>query len=165
MANIRHERAMRLRDRAILFISSGGFVGKIPFAPGTFGSVLGLPVCYCLTFVRVRIAVLLTLLFVAVSIWIADRAEKLLRSKDPGYIVIDEIAGLLVTFLGIPFNLLNGAAGFLIFRIMDILKPFPARMLEKKLPGGAGVVMDDVAAGLYSNLLLRAMAVFIILWN
>jgi len=156
---------MRLRDRAVLFISSGGSVGKIPFAPGTFGSVLGLPVCYCLTFVRVRIAILLTLLFVAFSIWIADRAEKLLRSKDPGYIVIDEIAGLLVTFLGIPFNLLNGVAGFLIFRIMDILKPFPARMLEKKLPGGAGVVMDDVAAGLYSNLLLRAMAVFIILWN
>ncbi len=154
-----------MRDRAILFISSGGFVGKIPFAPGTFGSVLGLPVCYCLTFVRVRIAILLTLLFVAFSIWIADRAEKLLRSKDPGYIVIDEIAGLLVTFLGIPFNLLNGAAGFLIFRIMDILKPFPARMLEKKLPGGVGVVMDDVAAGLYSNLLLRVLVVFIIPWN
>jgi phosphatidylglycerophosphatase A len=156
---------MRLRDRAILFISSGGFVGKISFAPGTFGSVLGLPVCYCLAFVKVRIAILLTLLFVVFSIWIADRAEKLLRSKDPGYIVIDEIAGLLVTFLGIPFNLLNGAAGFLIFRIMDILKPFPARMLEKQLPGGAGVVMDDVAAGLYSNLLLRALVVFIIPWN
>ena len=148
-----------MRDRAILFISSGGFVGKISFAPGTFGSVLGLPVCYCLAFVKVRIAILLTLLFVVFSIWIADRAEKLLRSKDPGYIVIDEIAGLLVTFLGIPFNLLNGAAGFLIFRIMDILKPFPARMLEKQLPGGAGVVMDDVAAGLYSNLLLRALVV------
>ena len=156
---------MRLRDRAILFISSGGFVGKISFAPGTFGSVLGLPVCYCLAFVKVRIAILLTLLFVVFSIWIADRAEKLLRSKDPGYIVIDEIAGLLVTFLGIPFNLLNGAAGFLIFRIMDILKPFPARMIEKQLPGGAGVVMDDVAAGLYSNLLLRALVVFIIPWN
>jgi phosphatidylglycerophosphatase A len=156
---------MRLRDRAILFISSGGFVGKIPFAPGTFGSVLGLPICYCLAFVKVRIAILLTLLFVAFSIWIADKAEKLLRSKDPGYIVIDEIAGLLVTFLGIPFNLLNGVAGFLIFRIMDILKPFPARMLEKKLPGGVGVVMDDVAAGLYSNLLLRVLVVFIIPWN
>ena len=156
---------MRLRDRAILFISSGGFVGKIPFAPGTFGSVLGLPVCYCLAFVKVQIAILVTVLFIAFSIWIADRAEKLLRSKDPGYIVIDEIAGLLVTFLGIPFNLLNGVAGFLIFRIMDILKPFPARMLEKQIPGGAGVVLDDVVAGIYSNLLLRVLVVCIIPWN
>ena len=156
---------MRLRDRAILFISSGGFVGKIPFAPGTFGSVLGLPVCYCLSFVKAQIAIFLTLLFIAFSIWIADGAEKLLRSKDPGDIVIDEIAGLLVTFLGIPFNLLNGAAGFLIFRIMDILKPFPARMLEKQIPGGAGVVLDDVVAGIYSNLLLRVLVVFIIPWN
>ena len=107
---------MRLRDRAILFISSGGFVGKIPFAPGTFGSVLGLPICYCLSFVKVQIAILVTVLFVAVSIWIADGAEKLLRSKDPGYIVIDEIAGLLVTFLGIPFNMLNGTAGEFFFK-------------------------------------------------
>ena len=156
---------MRLRDRAILFISSGGFVGKIPFASGTFGSVLGLPVCYCLSFVKVQIAILLTVLFIAFSIWIAHGAEKLLKSKDPGDIVIDEIAGLLVTFLGIPFNLLNGAAGFLLFRIMDILKPFPARMLENKLPGGAGVVMDDDVAGIYSNLLLRGLMILIIPGN
>lgn len=148
-----------MRDRAILFISSGGFVGKIPVASGTFGSVLGLPVCYCLAFAKVQIAILFTLLFIIFSTWIAHRTEKLLGEKDPGYIVIDEIAGLLVTFLGIPFNLLNGVAGFLIFRIMDILKPFPARMLEKHLPGGAGVVMDDVAAGFYSNLLLRGLMV------
>jgi len=150
---------MRLRDRAILFISSGGFIGKIPVASGTVGSVLGLPICYFLSIAKVQIAILFTLLFVIFSTWIAHRAEKLLGEKDPGYIVIDEIAGLLVVFIGIPFNLLNGVAGFLIFRIMDILKPFPARMLEKHLPGGAGVVMDDVAAGLYSNLLLRALVV------
>ena len=156
---------MRLRDRSILFISSGGFVGKIPFAPGTFGSVLGLPICYCLSFVKVHIAILATGLFVVFSAWIADGAEKLLRSKDPGYIVIDEIAGVLVTFLGIPFDLMHGTAGFLIFRIMDILKPFPARIVESKLSGGAGVVLDDVVAGLYSNLLLRALAVVFVKWS
>ena len=156
---------MRLRDRSILFISSGGFVGKIPFAPGTFGSVLGLPICYCLSFVKVPVAILAIVLFIVFSAWIADRAEKLLRSKDPGYIVIDEIAGMLVTFIGIPFDWLHGTAGFIIFRIMDILKPFPARMVESKVPGGAGVVLDDVLAGIYSNFLLRILVVFLITWN
>ena len=120
---------MRLSDRAVLFISSGGFVGKIPFAPGTFGSLLGLPVCFCLSIVTVKAAILFTALFVAFSIWIADRAEKLLNSKDPGSIVIDEVAGLMVALLGIPFGVLNVAAGFLMFRAMDILKPYPARLL------------------------------------
>lgn len=153
---------MRLSDRAILFISSGGFIGKIPFAPGTFGSLLGLPVCFCISLVKVKTAILFTVLFIAFSIWIADRSEKALNSKDPGCIVIDEIAGLMVALVGISFGWLNVAAGFLIFRIMDILKPYPARMLEKRLPGGAGVVMDDVIAGIYSNVLLRIMMVFVI---
>ena len=153
---------MQLSDRAILFISSGGFLGKIPFAPGTFGSLLGLPICYCLSFIKVQIAILFTVLFIAFSIWIADRAEKILNAKDPGSIVIDEIAGMLVTLSGISFDILNMAAGFLIFRSMDILKPYPARLLEKRLPGGVGVVMDDVVAGLYSNLLIRVFVVFIV---
>jgi phosphatidylglycerophosphatase A len=110
----------------------------------------------------VQIAILATVLFISVSIWIADRAEKILSAKDPGSIVIDEMAGLLVTFLGISFDMLNMAAGFLIFRTMDILKPYPIRMIEKRLPGGAGVVMDDVVAGLYSNLLVRLFIVFIV---
>ena len=148
---------MRLIDKAILFISSGSFVGKIPFAPGTFGSLLGLPICFCLSLVNLKAAILFIAVFIAFSIWIADRAEKALNSKDPGCIIIDEISGLMVALLGISFGMVHVAAGFLIFRIMDILKPYPARMIEKRLPGGAGVVMDDVIAGIYSNVLLRIM--------
>lgn len=150
-----------MRDRAILCISSGGCIGKIPFAPGTAGSILGLPICYGLSMVKVHISVLVTVLFIIFAIWIADRAERQLGEKDPGSIVIDEIVGLLVVFIGIPFSWLNGTVGFLIFRILDILKPFPVRILEKYLPGGAGVVMDDVAAGIYGNLLLRGLMLLI----
>jgi phosphatidylglycerophosphatase A len=81
----------------------------------------------------------------------------MLKKKDPGCIVIDEIAGIMVTFIGLPFNITTAVPGFLIFRLFDILKPFPIRYIERKLSGGAGVVLDDVAAGIYSNLSLRVV--------
>ena len=91
------------------------------------------------------------------AIWVAQEAERQIKEKDPGCIVIDEIAGMMVTLLGLPFDPLTVVAGFLIFRILDIFKPFPARLLEKTIPGGAGVVLDDIAAGIWGNLVLRVI--------
>ena len=90
----------------------------------------------------------------------AAAAEKVLKKKDAGEIVIDEIAGLIVTFIGIPLTLKTVIIGFIIFRAFDILKPFPIRFLEKKVAGGPGIVLDDVLAGLYANLILR-LAIYI----
>lgn len=84
-------------------------------------------------------------------------AEKILKQNDPGCIVIDEIAGIMVTFLSLPFNTITVIAGFLIFRFFDILKPFPIRSMERKLAGGTGIVMDDLLAGVYSNIALRLL--------
>ena len=84
-------------------------------------------------------------------------AEKILKQNDPGCIVIDEIAGIMVTFLSLPFNTITVIAGFLIFRFFDILKPFPIRPIERKLAGGTGIVMDDLLAGVYSNIALRLL--------
>ena len=84
-------------------------------------------------------------------------AEKILKQNDPGCIVIDEIAGIMVTFLSLPFNTITVIAGFLIFRFFDILKPFPIRSMERKLAGGTGIVMDDLLAGAYSNITLRLL--------
>ncbi len=84
-------------------------------------------------------------------------AEKLLIQKDPGCIVIDEIAGIMIAFLGMPFNAFSIAAGFVTFRFFDILKPFPIRYMERRLAGGVGVVMDDLMAGVYSNIALRLL--------
>jgi len=96
-----------------------------------------------------------TLFFIFFAVCIADAAEKILKQNDPGCIVIDEIAGMMVTLIGLPFNPITVVIGFIIFRILDILKPFPIRNLDKRIPGGLGVVADDVAAGIIANLLLR----------
>ncbi len=82
-------------------------------------------------------------------------AEKILKKKDPGCIVIDEIAGIMVTLLGFQFHVGSALAGFIIFRFFDILKPFPIGTIDKRLTGGTGIVADDVAAGVLSNIILR----------
>ncbi len=146
---------MKFRERAVLFLATGFFIGTVPFAPGTFGSIIGLPICYLISRLNILIAVICTILFILFAIWMAAVAEKLLKRKDAGEIVIDEIAGLIVTLVGLPFTLKTAIAGFIIFRAFDILKPFPIRLLEKKVAGGPGVVLDDVLAGLFGNLILR----------
>ena len=146
---------MNLREQAVAFLATGFWLGNIPFAPGTFGSLIGLPLCFVLSETELTLAAIAAVLFIFFAAWIAHAAEKIIRRKDPGCIVIDEVAGMLVTLIGLPFNPLTVAAGFIIFRILDILKPFPIRVLDKRLSGGVGVVADDVAAGIIANLLLR----------
>jgi phosphatidylglycerophosphatase A len=143
-----------------MFLATGCFIGNISFAPGTFGSILGIPLCYLLSKINLLVAVLLTVMFVLFAILIAQEAEKILKTKDPGCIVIDETAGLMVTLIGLPFNIISVGSGFLIFRFLDVWKPYPIRFVENKLSGGAGIVMDDVAAGICGNLLLRVMFFF-----
>ena len=100
-------------------------------------------------------------LFVGLSVAVASAAEKMLKQKDPAQIVIDEIAGLMVTFTGHPFSLQNAVLGFILFRVFDIVKPIPIRWLENKVAGGSGIVVDDVVAGVYANLALR-LVVYIV---
>jgi len=146
---------MNFREKTILFLSSGGFVGNIPFAPGTFGSLLGLFLCFLLSKMNLWVSVLFIVLFAALAIWVSNEAEQLIQEKDPGCIVIDEICGMMLSLAGLPFNLISAAAGFVVFRLLDIFKPFPIRAIEKKFSGGTGIVLDDVAAGIISNMILR----------
>ena len=146
---------MKLREETVIFLATGFYIGKIPFAPGSLGSLIGLPLSFALAGFLPAPAILCTLLLILLAIYIAGAAEKILKQNDPGCIVIDEIAGMVATLLGLPFNLITVVIGFIIFRILDILKPFPIRTLDKRIPGGLGVVADDVAAGIITNLLLR----------
>ena len=148
---------MNYKQKSVMFLATGCFIGNISFAPGTFGSILGLPFCFLLSKIDLSVAVPLTIIFVFFAIWIAQEAVKILKAEDPGCIVIDEIAGLMITFIGLPFNIISAVAGFLIFRVLDILKPYPIRFFERKLSGGIGIVMDDVAAGICSNIILRVL--------
>ena len=146
---------MKISERAVIFLATGFFVGTVPFAPGTFGSIIGLPLVFLLSRINLLLSVACILLFILFAIGIASATEKILNQKDPAKIVIDEIAGIMVAFTGLPFNLKTVIAGFVIFRVFDILKPFPIRSLERRVSGGSGVVLDDVLAGVYTNLILR----------
>jgi phosphatidylglycerophosphatase A len=155
-----YKRRMNFRDRATVFLATGLWVGNIPFAPGTFGTLLGIPICFGLAGLGVVGSIAGVAAFVLLAVRLAGRAEHLIGKKDASSIVIDEVAGMLVTMAGLPLTMLNLAAGLVLFRALDVIKPFPARQIDRKMAGGWGVVLDDVVAGLYSNLSLRVMALF-----
>jgi phosphatidylglycerophosphatase A len=146
---------MRFREKLVMFVATGGYAGNIPIAPGTFGSIVAIPLCYAFSKINLPLAMIGMLLLIALAIWTAQIAETIIGKTDPGAIVIDEIAGMVVTLSGVPFHLTSVVCGFIIFRALDIAKPFPIRQLERRLPGGYGVVLDDVAAGIYSNIFVR----------
>jgi phosphatidylglycerophosphatase A len=141
-----------------MFVATGGGLGYLPLAPGTWGSLAGVLLYFLTAAASPAVKFALTAGVIAVAVGSAHAAEKLMRRKDAGCIVADEIAGQLVTFTGLPFHPLLALIGFVLFRLFDILKPFPIRKLEAAVPGGAGVVADDVAAGLYAQVALRLAA-------
>ncbi len=147
----------------VRFLATGAYLGYAPVAPGTVGS-LGCAVLMWFFVPEVTAAtshlglwvmLLSTLAFAALAIWAADLAERQF-GHDSSTIVIDEYAGFVVSVLLLPKSLLLFAVAFVLFRALDIVKPFPARQAEA-LPGGVGIVTDDLVAGIYTNLLLRVM--------
>ena len=151
---------MSLYRSMILFFATGGFVGYIRWAPGTFGSLIALPICYVLAKLPTAVSILWVGLFTVGAVGIAGQAEKWLHARDPGCIVIDEMAGQMVTLIGLPFNPFVAIGGFLVFRCLDIVKPFPINWLENRLTGGLGIVADDIMAGLIGNVLIRCVMAF-----
>lgn len=128
-------------------------IGYIPIAPGTFGSAAGLLMWAALPGSILVQASAILVLFLAGS-WSGSLAERHFGRTDPGQIVIDEVLGMLVTLLLNPVGWKGAVAGFLLFRLSDIVKPYPAGRLER-LPGGIGVMADDAMAAVYANLALR----------
>jgi phosphatidylglycerophosphatase A len=100
---------------------------------------------------------ILTIGILLLGVWLSARVEAIRGEKDSSVIVIDEIAGFLVTMFGLPFHWVTVFAGFLLFRLFDIAKPFPIRKIDQSLPGGWGVMLDDILAGVYANLGLRLL--------
>jgi phosphatidylglycerophosphatase A len=143
------------KQQVVMFLATGGNVGRIPIVPGTFGSLVGIPFAYLFSFMSLPAALSANVLLMLLAVWAAQGAERELGAKDPGAIVIDEISGFCFTMLAIPFTLMTCCAGFILFRILDIIKPPPARQIDRRLKGGWGVVMDDVVAGIMGNILLR----------
>jgi phosphatidylglycerophosphatase A len=144
-------------NRLALFVATGGYVGYVPIAPGTFGSALGLGLLWGMRTVGDgRLEVLVIVLVLALGVWSGTVAERHAGRTDPGIVVIDEVAGMLMTMTLIPLTAISAVAGFLVFRALDILKPWPARRLEG-LPGGFGIMADDAMAAVYGNLVMHGL--------
>jgi phosphatidylglycerophosphatase A len=135
----------------VLALATGGGSGYAPVASGTVGSAVGLALWLALARLSPAGYALACVGVVLVGIWAAGRAEILLGRHDDGRITIDEIAGMLVSLAWLPARPEVAGLGFVLFRIFDIWKPFPARRAEG-LPGGLGVMADDLVAGAYANL-------------
>jgi len=147
-------------SRLGLFIATCGYVGYVPIAPGTFGSAAGLAVFMAVRStgsVTVELATIVILF--AIGIWAGNVAEHHFGGIDPGPIVLDEVVGMLITLALLPVNVTGAIVGFLIFRVLDVVKPWPAGGFEK-LPGGLGVMADDGMAALYGNLAMRGLIWF-----
>ena len=143
--------------RLALLVATAAYTGYLPFAPGTVGSAVGIGVNLALVAPGVPWAVPAAIVVVfAAGVWAAGRAEAHFRINDPGPVVSDGVAGMLVSLVWIDTGYAGLAAGFVLFRIFDIIKPYPAGRLER-LHGGLGIMADDVMAGVYANLALRLL--------
>jgi phosphatidylglycerophosphatase A len=149
-------KACSFTDRLHAFAATGGGMGFCPLAPGTTGSIGGLAVAWMISCMpSLSVAPILGVLTV-LAVLAAEKTATIVNQKDPGFIVIDEIAGICFALAWIPFSPFNILVQFLLFRLLDIFKPFPVGWMEKNLPGGWGIVMDDVVAGIIANLIWRA---------
>ena len=139
-----------------VFVASFGYVGFFPIAPGTAGSLAALALFAFIKWIgmpAIEIGAIAAVF--AVGVWAAHGTEGAMGRKDPGVVVIDEVLGMLITLALLPLSLLGIALGFLLFRVLDVIKPYPAARLEH-LHGGLGIMADDAVAGLYAHLVLRA---------
>ena len=150
--------------RLAVFIATAGYCGYFPIAPGTVGSAAGLVVYALVWWTQSPIVEvgLIAVLFAA-GVWAGTTAERYFGGIDPGPIVIDEVVGMLITLAFIPAGLSAALAGFVLFRIFDVIKPYPAGRFEQ-LHGGLGVMADDAMAAVYANLSLRLLMWLLPAW-
>lgn len=150
--------------RLAVFVATFGYCGYFPVAPGTVGSAAGLLVYALLRYAQMPGAEVaaIAVLFAA-GLWAATTAERFFGGIDPGPIVIDEVVGMLITLAFIPVGWSGAVAGFVLFRIFDVIKPYPAGRFER-LHGGLGVMADDAMAAVYANLSLRLLMWLLPAW-
>lgn len=149
--------AERWKRRGAIGLATGGYTGYLPVAPGTWGSCLAAAVWWLTGPWNVWLHLLLFGALLAGGAWASQRVCDCWREPDSGKIVIDEIVGMLLTVVGMPVTGYWLVSGFLVFRFFDIVKPPPAKFFDARVHNGWGVMLDDVVAGIYGNVLLQLM--------
>ncbi len=144
-----------------MFIATGFYSGYLPKAPGTWGSLVGLLLFFLLHTLNLQIYLAVVAVIFVIGTFAAGEAEKIMDRKDPGLVVIDEIVGILITMIAIPATPLAMALGFILFRIFDIWKPFPIRLIDQRFHGGLGIMLDDIVAGVFSLVILQVLVRFL----
>lgn len=146
--------ARQILTDPVLFFAFGFGSGLAKKAPGTSGTLAGVPVYYLLTFTGIAGYTALTALATVAGCWLCGQAAEKLGEHDFGGIVWDEVAGFLITMWLIPPGWQNVLLGFVLFRFFDILKPWPIKVADRRVHGGLGIMLDDVLAGIFANLCL-----------
>ena len=149
------------KNKLIHFFALGFGSGLCPIMPGTCGTIVAIPIYLLLAKFSIFYYSLILIIMILIGFWICDVTAKDLGTDDPPSVVWDEIVGFLLTMIAVPVNWLWIILGFGLFRIFDIIKPWPIKTLETKLPGGIGIVVDDLAAGIFAAIILR---IIIYLW-
>ncbi len=143
--------------RLAVFIATVAYCGYVPIAPGTIGSAAGLVVYLLVWWTRSPLVeVTLIVVTLLLGVWSGTIAERYFGGIDPGPVVIDEVLGMLITLAFIPAGWSAALAGFVLFRVFDVIKPYPASRMER-LHGGLGVMLDDAMAAVYANISLRVV--------
>jgi phosphatidylglycerophosphatase A len=138
-------------------LGSGFYTGYIPFIPGTFGSLAALIIYYVPGFEKLTIMIPFIIIFIAYGIYAGNKFENF-YGKDPSQCTIDEVVGTWISLLFLPKNIGISILSFIIWRVLDIIKPFPARNFEK-LKGGLGIMMDDIASGIYTLIIVHLILI------
>ena len=145
-----------MKNRTIIEgLATWGYLGKSPYAPGTVGTVGAIPVVVGMFFLPPILYLVMAFVLTLLAIWISSAHERNLGVHDSREIVIDEVVGYVIAMTWLPHTWQSLLAAFLLFRFLDALKPYPISVLDRKIEGGFGVVMDDVAAGLVTNIALQ----------
>lgn len=146
----------------VIFFATGIYSGYSPVAPGTAGSVVGLALIWLvwgpLWMHSPALCLAAFAVAFAASCWIAHQAEIIFEEHDSSKIVIDEVLGMAATMFGNPRTFPYLMLGFLVFRVFDVIKPWPASLFDRRLRNGAGVMLDDLAAAIYANIVLQVIA-------
>lgn len=137
------------------FIAFGFGSGAIPFAPGTFGTLIAIPFYLAMQSLSYNAYLMLLIILIIASMWLCDKVTKEIGVQDHSGMCLDEIIGYLVTMLGAPHGFIWIVLGFLFFRLFDIWKPWPISYIDQHVHGGIGIILDDVLAGIYSLILLK----------